>query len=472
MTTETLETGPPPAVSDLEPPQWMLDHWAEIDRLQDSGDLPWPTPPIGDDPATHEQLLNALDSDAHVMELGRLLDGQEADAGDAERIDRIRGWARVVAHAQARMMREVARMHENRDADPTYTDADEVAYLEFLSVEVGLALRLSSGQGSRLVEDSWELAEHLPATWKALSEGRIDLTTARAIIGGTALLSPEARAEVEEACLDKAKTPNGTAAAIRHFARRQALKADPEAAAKRAEAAARDIGVSKAGEVVDGVGDLTVTLSARDRAAVWTALNDHARALKELPGETRSLHALRGAVLVDLLTRPWALDRENQTVTSPRWKVDVVVNLTTLLGLDEDPAVLVGHGPVSAEVARELAADGVWRRLLTDPAGGVVERSTRRYRPTTALADHVEARDQHCQTPGCRRPAADCEKDHRVPYEAGGSTCACNLWLLCKHHHRCKHSPGWTFRREPDGTVQVTTPTGHTYTAPASTPWD
>ena len=31
---------------------------------------------------------------------------------------------------------------------------------------------------------------------------------------------------------------------------------------------------------------------------------------------------------------------------------------------------LVGYGPVTAEVARRIAADGTWRRLLTDPRTG------------------------------------------------------------------------------------------------------
>jgi hypothetical protein len=74
--------------------------------------------------------------------------------------------------------------------------------------------------------------------------------------------------------------------------------------------------------------------------------------------------------------------------------------------------------------------------------------------------------------PGCRLPAHRCDKDHRIPFAEGGATCACNLWNLCRHHHRCKHSPGWHLRQDDDGTTTVTTPTGHTYQGPPSTPWD
>ncbi|HEX8759621.1 MAG TPA: hypothetical protein VF734_06510, partial [Pseudonocardiaceae bacterium] len=35
---------------------------------------------------------------------------------------------------------------------------------------------------------------------------------------------------------------------------------------------------------------------------------------------------------------------------------------------DEHPGELAGDGPIAAEQARELAAQGTWRRILTDPA--------------------------------------------------------------------------------------------------------
>jgi len=37
-----------------------------------------------------------------------------------------------------------------------------------------------------------------------------------------------------------------------------------------------------------------------------------------------------------------------------------------LLGVGDDPAELVGHGPIDADLARTLAQDATWRRLLTD----------------------------------------------------------------------------------------------------------
>ena len=65
--------------------------------------------------------------------------------------------------------------------------------------------------------------------------------------------------------------------------------------------------------------------------------------------------------------------------------IQVVVPYSTLTGADEQPAELVGHGPIPASLAREAAADGVWRRLVTDPLSGTLldhGRTTYHPRPT------------------------------------------------------------------------------------------
>ena len=80
------------------------------------------------------------------------------------------------------------------------------------------------------------------------------------------------------------------------------------------------------------------------------------------------------------------------------------------------------------------------------------------YRPSVALDRFLRARDRRCRFPGCRRPVARGELDHRVRYP-DGPTAATNLAGFCVGNHRGKHqAPGWTHTLAPDGTLTVTTP--------------
>ncbi len=129
----------------------------------------------------------------------------------------------------------------------------------------------------------------------------------------------------------------------------------------------------------------------------------------------------------------------------------VVVNLTTLLGLDQDPGDIAGVGPIPAEEARELAADGRWRAWITDAATGqVIDTGRRSYTPSAALARLIRAREPYCRMPGCRRRAINCDLDHTVPWPKGSTTEA-NLGPLCRRHHRCKTHFGFGLQPNPGG---------------------
>ncbi|WP_308819063.1 hypothetical protein [Pseudonocardia alni] len=50
----------------------------------------------------------------------------------------------------------------------------------------------------------------------------------------------------------------------------------------------------------------------------------------------------------------------------------------------------MGQGPIPADLARALAAGGVWQRLGTDPLSGtLLDVGRTRYRPPVAMADHA-----------------------------------------------------------------------------------
>jgi hypothetical protein len=118
-----------------------------------------------------------------------------------------------------------------------------------------------------------------------------------------------------------------------------------------------------------------------------------------------------------------------------------------------------------------MAGEGgaTWRRLVTDELGHLVDYGRSTYRPPPELRDFVIARDRTCMFPTCNRRACRCDLDHVRPWSEGGETNAANLVALCCRHHHGKHDAGWHLKRLVDGSIEWTSPTGHTYVVPAST---
>jgi Domain of unknown function (DUF222) len=149
-----------------------------------------------------------------------------------------------------------------------------------------------------------------------------------------------------------------------------------------------------------------------------------------------------------------------------RPQIAVVVPYSTLIGIDEHPGDLAGYGPLPASVARRIAADGTWRRLLTDPATGrLLDYGTTRYRPPQDLVDHVVMRDQTCCGIACTRPAAACDIDHTIGYP-DGPTADWNLGPPCRPHHNGKTHARWHLSQPDPGHFRWRSPTGHHYDRP------
>ena len=123
------------------------------------------------------------------------------------------------------------------------------------------------------------------------------------------------------------------------------------------------------------------------------------------------------------------------------------------------PGVILGGAVVPAPVIAQAAMHATIRPLI-HPGQAPPEP---RYRPSTALAEFVRARDLTCRFPGCTRPATITDIDHTIPYPCG-PTQASNLKCLCRPHHLLKTFwPGWSDRQLPNGDVIWTDPDGHTY---------
>jgi hypothetical protein len=152
-------------------------------------------------------------------------------------------------------------------------------------------------------------------------------------------------------------------------------------------------------------------------------------------------------------------------------ELQVVLTDRALLGADDQPALLAGHGPIPAAVAARLSADArAWvRRLLTDPlTGAVCDADARRRRLFAGAArDLVKIRDRRCRNPVCDAPIRDL--DHRLEHAAGGPTTPANADSYCQRCHHLKDHPAITVARTP---APHAAPDAHriTWTTPTGTP--
>ena len=78
-------------------------------------------------------------------------------------------------------------------------------------------------------------------------------------------------------------------------------------------------------------------------------------------------------------------------------------------------------------------------------------------------------RDQHCRHPRCEGGIG--HVDHPTPVAEGGLSTRANNQGLCEAHNYVKEMPGWSAKvvddRPGHHTIEVTTPTGHTYQSQA-----
>lgn len=362
-------------------------------------------------------------------------------------VDAMVAWYRRQSRDAAQLLRVLARFGELRAGEG----------LEFAGDEVAAALRLSVKAATALLDLAMALTRRLPATLAALEAGEIDITKARALAEIVRPLSGEQASAVERQVLVCA--PGQTVGQLRAAAQRAVLRLDPDGAERRhtARRAERRVELHP---LPDGMAELSALLPAEAAVALYRRIDALARTGAAL-GDPCGVDARRADALADLggPKCPCGAGPRGGDGVALR----VIVGAGTLLGLDDHPAELAGYGPIRAELARELAADATWRRVLTDPeTGALLDVGTTSYRAPTGLARHVKTRDGTCRFPGCRQPASRCDLDHVVPFPEG-ATKVTNLQSLCRHHHRLKTEAEWSVTEGDDGTVMWTSPTGHTY---------
>ena len=170
----------------------------------------------------------------------------------------------------------------------------------------------------------------------------------------------------------------------------------------------------------------------------------------------------------DLTNRNFSKQKQIKNLNRRPVTINVTIDLPTLLNMAENPGQLSGYGPIPASLARELAADGNWKRFITDPTSGeLLDIGRKSYRPSQHLVDFLIARDRTCRFPGCRYPAHRSDIDHVTPWDDGGKTTPENLGSLCRRHHRLKTHGGWKVTSARDGSCEWISPNGKHYLVPS-----
>ena len=387
--------------------------------------------------------------------LAEALDTLDLDRiSPADRVIVLRARQRLIAHHQAAFHADVAAIADGyADPDPTFTR-------DGTSAEIRAALRLTRRAADMLVDRALDLHRRLPALLDALAAGRIDLARVRVIADRTTHL-PVAHARlVCDQVVDTAM--QSTTGQLRARVDRRCLELDPDGARARENVAVADRSVTS--ELTE---DGTVTLAGWNLPAADAARAAHhsdqlARSLRT-NGETRTMDQLRADVFVDLLTG----NSPHRATT-----LHVTVDLDTLSRLADRPGDLAGYGPITADIARQVADAATrvdWTVTHPDSGQPVVVGTTRR-RPTASQRRAVTARNRTCIFPGCRQPATGADLDHTNPWSNGGRTCADNLAPLCRHHHVIRHRHRWTYQRSHDGDHTWTSPLGHRHTTSGRSP--
>jgi hypothetical protein len=343
-----------------------------------------------------------------------------------------------------------------------------------IAAEISCVMAIGDRAAGALLAQSHALTTSLPRTLAALHNGTISWQHAKVMVDETAALDPAGAAALEAYFLDPDTPKPGAAAAVGEMpAYRFKVKARIWRERHHAESIERRHAKGIADRRVeyrpdqDGMAYISGYLPADQANAVWNRITAIARGLQG-PHEDRTLTQLRADTFATaLLSSGTTEGNDPGHVPSPRAQVLVTVPVLSLMGLTEEPAMLDGHGPIPASMARSLVAEGAdsFYRVLVDPRDGApLEIGRTSYRVSKAMRNWLRLRDGKCPFPGCNSHSLDNEADHILAWHQGGTTGISNLGQPCPKHHRLRHTSGWkptpATKTAPPG---WTSPTGRHY---------
>lgn len=217
--------------------------------------------------------------------------------------------------------------------------------------------------------------------------------------------------------------------------------------------------------ILDGRRELSGSFDPEGGDVIATALR--LARTGDVDGEpARSPAQRRGDALVDVCR--WFLDHQ-QTRRGGRHRPHLNV-ITTLDDLEHRwQGRLIDGSILDAATMQRLVCDTGVHRVVADGRSSILDYGTTTRTVPAPLFNALVIRHRHCRFPGCDRPPEWCEAHHVRWVLDGGTTALDNLILLCTRHHHLLHAPGWHAKLLPNGTLEVTRPTGQVHTSDPAT---
>lgn len=413
-----------------------------------------------------------------------------------EAVEVVQSWAeelgvRGVAELYAQIRSAVVDEVDLADMPPTRRRREEDAVADSVCAELEAATGAGQGVCRRRVAFAVAPVARTGRVRALLWRGQCSGYRARVVFEETSDLPAAVADEIAADVLGP--RPDGAPWSHRQFRRRLGASkrrhADPDTGAREHEAA---MAARSANAVLgeDGTGQLWVSGDGPRVVAAMGRVDVLARRFRG-GGDPRTLAQLRSDVALDLLLYGWVRSTDarggGEAVSGdpmagyrllgepPVAHVELVVSLTTLLGLEDGVGVLPGQDEVvPAAQARQIAMvpGSLWSRIVTDPVTGrCLERSRKGYRFDAETAAQIRARDGLCRGPGCTVPADRCDIDHERPWAldghgrpVGGPTSEANGVSKHRRHHNLKTRGHWSSELQDDGALVWSTVARRTYT--------
>jgi hypothetical protein len=200
---------------------------------------------------------------------------------------------------------------------------------------------------------------------------------------------------------------------------------DPTAAA--ATAAAKAAATSTAYPPRQRPTDTTAAPQAADEHPAGGSATSHNGAENPVSGNAANHNAANHNAASHNVAGDGATDPTDPAAVPPGVTIDIQLVMTdrALFDGDNEPAILIGHGPIPAPIARQLVRTAgphlkAWiRRLYTDPTTGhLINGDAKRRDFPHAARQFLIARDHTCRTPWCDAPIR--HSDHVTGHPRAG----------------------------------------------------